>query len=92
MVLECHIENRGRKLLKAAGCVTKKEGQDGWPDVIVFYAPRRHYWLEFKQPDGSLTVAQVQRIPKMRRSGESVYVIDTAADVLATLAQERAKP
>lgn len=92
MTIELHIENRSRTLLRKAGCVTKKIGDDGWPDVIVFYAPRRHFWIEFKGPDGTLTKAQKVRIPRLIAMGESVYVLDRAPDALAALAEERRKP
>lgn len=82
MTLECHIEDRGTKLLKAAGCVVKKEGQDGWSDTLVIWAPGRHFWLEWKGPKGTLTRAQKQRIKWLRAMGEPVYVLDKAGDAL----------
>lgn len=92
MTIEFHIETRAREYLRKAGCITKKMGDEGWPDIIVFYAPKRHFFIEFKGPDGQLTKAQKVRIPMLQKMGESVYVLDLAVDALDALQKERARP
>jgi hypothetical protein len=92
MTLERHIEDRGNKLLKAAGCVVLKLGQDGWPDRLVIWAPGRHFWIEWKSPTGALTKAQEKRVPRMRKMGESVYILERGGDALWALQEERRKP
>jgi hypothetical protein len=60
-------------------------GREGWPDRLVIYAAGRHFWIEWKQPDGSLTPAQKVRIPRMRASGETVFIPDTRAEITELL-------
>jgi hypothetical protein len=78
---ESGIETHFRTEVRGNGWVEKKEGQDGWPDRLIIWAPGRHFWTELKQPDGSLTAAQKQRIPWLRRLGETVFILDTRADI-----------
>jgi hypothetical protein len=91
VTIELHIENRGTRLLKAAGCLVLKVGDDGWPDRLVIWMARRHFWIEWKSPNGELTKAQKIRIPRLRAMGESVYILERAADALAALAEEQRK-
>lgn len=85
MPREAGIERHACRLLDALGWWHPKMGTEGWPDRLVVWAPGRHFWIEFKQPDGSLTAAQRQRIPRMRSSGEVVFVPDSRAEVEALL-------
>lgn len=81
MTLESSIERAGQRLLRAAGFASEKRGMNGWPDREVYTAPCRHEWIEWKRPGGTLTPAQVVRIPKLRARGELVHVIDNLNDL-----------
>lgn len=81
MPREAGIEAHCVRCVEANGWVQKKEGQDGWPDRLVIWAPGHHFWIELKQPDGSLTPAQLRRIPWLRRLGEVVFIPDTRQEL-----------
>jgi len=85
VALERTIEGLACSLLKSRGCLTPKMGTEGWPDRLVIWAPGRHFWIEFKKPGGSLTPAQKVRIPLLRKSGEEVFIIDSALGAVALL-------
>jgi hypothetical protein len=82
---EAGIEAHLVRLLERMGWPQKKEGVDGWPDRIVFWAPNRHFWVELKQPDGSLTAAQKVRFPILRKLGETIFIFDTRAEITELL-------
>jgi hypothetical protein len=79
MARELQIELRGCELARQKGQLTPKVGTDGWPDRLHVWAPGRHFWVEWKQPDGTLTEAQRQRIPRLQRLGEPVFIFDSSA-------------
>lgn len=81
MPREAGIEDHLIRWCERMGWLQKKEGVDGWPDRIVFWAPSRHFWVELKQPDGSLTPAQKIRVSQLRRMGETVFIPDTRREI-----------
>jgi hypothetical protein len=78
---EAGIESHLLACCKARGWWCLKLGRDGWPDRLIIWRPGRHFWVELKQPDGSLTAAQKVRIPKMRAAGEPVFIPDTRTEI-----------
>ena len=85
MPRERGIEQRGNDLIRQLGWWQFKVGYDGWPDRLVIWAVGRHFWVEWKQPDGTLTPAQQVRIPMMKAAGEPVFVLDSRAEFTALL-------
>lgn len=81
MPRESYIETEGLRLLNVDGFEAIKVGLQGWPDRMVITAPGHHEWVEWKQPSGRLTDAQLRRIPKMRAFGEQVHVVDDLEDL-----------
>jgi hypothetical protein len=78
---EAGIEDHLIRCVERVGWLQLKIGYDGWPDRLVIFAPRRHFWVELKQPDGSLTPAQKVRIPKLVSAGETVFIPDTRREI-----------
>ena len=85
MAREVYIEGLACSLLRGRGCLTPKMGTEGWPDRLVVYAPGKHFWIEFKKPGGRLTPAQKVRIPRLRKRGEEIHIIDAALEAVALL-------
>lgn len=81
MPREAGIEDHLTRECARVGWLQKKEGMDGWPDRIIIWAAGRHFWVELKQPDGSLTAAQRVRLPMLRRMGETVFIPDTRREI-----------
>lgn len=51
-------------------------GKKGQPDYLfLHYAKRRHLWIEFKSPRGSLSPEQIQWIQIARKDGAQVLVV-----------------
>lgn len=63
-----------------------KDGKSGNPDRQVFCGSGLHFWVEWKTEDGSLTPAQLRRIPKIRQRGDTVYVLTVASDLVPIVA------
>lgn len=70
---------------KALDWIARKDGQEGWPDRQVIWAPGRHFWVETKGASGRLTPAQKVRIPWLRARGEVVFIPSSRAEVVALL-------
>ena len=87
MTLESRIEKAAVKLLEKHGFLTVKVGQQGWPDRLVILGRDRHFWLEMKQPGGSLTPAQKRRIPRLQAIQETVVIATSAAEALEAAAK-----
>jgi hypothetical protein len=83
MARESHIERTSCGLM--GPWLVIKIGWEGFPDRLVIWAAGRHFWIEFKQPGGTLTKAQERRIPKLRARGEVVFIIDSVDEVRALL-------
>jgi hypothetical protein len=66
---------------EALGWFAFKVGWDGWPDRMVVWAPGRHFWVETKNEDGSLTPAQKVRIRWLRKMGETVFIPTSREEV-----------
>ena len=62
----------------------KIEGRNGAPD-FWFFKNADMVIIEFKSPDGELSVQQERRIKDLRAHGFEVHVIDSAADGIALL-------
>ncbi len=54
-------------------------GGRGWPDRTLFYFGRV-YFVEFKDPYGSLSPQQIATIADLGKMGFGVAVIDSVAD------------
>lgn len=74
MARELGIEQHFIRRCAEVGWGQKKEGQDGWPDRQVFWAPGRHFWVELKNDEGSLTPAQKVRFKLLRQAGETIFI------------------
>lgn len=81
MPREAGIEDHFIRSCERMGWSQKKEGHDGWPDRLVFHRPKQHFWVELKQPDGTLTAAQRVRIPILVLRGETVLFFDKRSDI-----------
>lgn len=72
---ESRIERNACKDVESVGVLTAKLGDQGWPDRVVF-VHQGFFLAEFKQPGADFTPAQKRRIPKLRKAGFAVCVIE----------------
>ncbi|MBZ9713775.1 VRR-NUC domain-containing protein [Deinococcus multiflagellatus] len=62
----------------------------GWPDLVLYRAPRRIWFAELKQPGRKPSDAQLACHARLRAAGFRVVVAYFLSDLLAVEAEERA--
>lgn len=74
-----HVRRRGGRTIKVQS--QGPRGSMGWPDRLVLLPEGRVYWIEFKSPDRtwSLTELQARRHRELRELGHHVSVHDDGA-------------
>ena len=77
-MLESRIEAEVCRTLRMLGCLVRKDGQEGWPDRVVYVGDSLHFWIEFKQPGKTPEPLQLARHAALRYMGEVVLVLDYA--------------
>lgn len=61
----------------------------GWPDLVIYRAPRRIWFAELKQPGNKPSAAQLECHARLRAAGFRVVVVWTLHDLLAVEQEER---
>lgn len=80
---ETRIEVASCKELRRRGaldCV--KVGVDGYPDRLILLGGNFHFWIEFKQPGGTLQPNQEVRIRDLHARGEMVFVCESVKEAV----------
>lgn len=88
-MIEADVENYlCSQVTKAGGEVRKAEwiGRKHCPDRRVMH-PKLQCWVECKRPGGKLRPGQVREVDRMRRLGETVFVVTTFDEVDALIAR-----
>lgn len=81
MPLESWIEGETSRILRMLGCRVRKDGQEGWPDKVVYVGGGRHFWIEFKQPGQKPRPNQELVHAILRESGDLVLVLEYVPSV-----------
>ena len=93
---ETHLEaTQCRRLAERNGVLYYKfvsPGSPGVPDRLLIPKHRIPFFVEFKDPDGSLSPKQEIRIAEMRENGAHVYVCDNYGQFESILAHETSSP
>ena len=92
MTSEKTIENYLVKQCKLQGWAALKLidlGHDGHPDRTVFRGCNQIFMVELKTAIGKLTPSQRIRIPKLRRMGYRVHVINSKDQVDHMISDEK---
>lgn len=80
---ESEIEKRVCQYAESKGTLCYKfvsPGRRGVPDRMCIDRNGRAFFIEFKQPGGSLRPEQMREIERMNRNRAIVYVIDNIED------------
>ena len=62
---------------------------NGWPDDLFIFANGRHWWVEFKRPEGEATPLQDETHKKMKAYRADVIVINDEATFKALFQMRR---
>lgn len=79
---ESRLQLQIKKRLESLGCLVIKQEPPpvGLPDLLVVYAPGRHFWLEVKTPTGRVSPAQKAYHKWLEQRGEVVHVVKSVED------------
>jgi hypothetical protein len=96
--MESSLQRKIKKALEAQGCWVVKIDPPpvGIPDLLVVYAPGRHFWLEVKTPKGMVSPNQRKFHQYMERKySEAAHVVrdsKQALDILSLYASKESSP